>query len=677
MVVGLLAFAPAQAATPSNDAFASAMEVTLPYEASVDVSEATAEFGEPRCSFREYDTYSSVWYRVTATDTRPMAATLFSSQIPTHISVHYGPSMKELRYVGCDARQPGYVSRVGWVPAVGETYYIRIGGHDRSRGVLDLKVINPAPPPNDERQNAMPITYAEPMEFEHLSMENIAAGTTGEPKPSCVSSLSNAYSIWYQLTTPAAVSRDFVFHSITYGSYARVAGWEVQGDGSLVELGCADNLPSRISPKPNTTYLFQVIGFFSYSGPFGIHLHPAVSNDHFSEAMSIDALPFQHSAEAYNATLEPGERPVRCEDYGTESSIWYRYTSTTDAVLRFKGEGGTTSAYPVPVAAYKVTGGGLSELGCAIGTGYSEVRTGETVYFQVSPQYLSATFVTFTVEAVPPSPNDSPQSPTNIPDLGVFNSTANFTTRAARLSQGEPAPSCAETDPGGTAWFSFTPTVPGPITVDVTYAGFDGVLAVHDRSLNEIACNDDAGPSFSALGFDAALGETYLLSISGNARGRGTGSLQLRHGAAPPNDAFANAIRIESLPSTHMVSPGFATTEPNEPRPAPECLTSSATGIHSTVWYRYTPTADMQLTAALAATDINVLVTVFTGTGLSDLTQVACTLNTAVANLRTFRLPATFSAEAGTTYYFQLGRQTRSTAITPVSFTLSGAENTP
>jgi hypothetical protein len=109
--------------------------------------------------------------------------------------------------------------------------------------------------------------------------------------------------------------------------------------------------------------------------------------------------------------------------------------------------------------------------------------------------------------------------------------------------------------------------------------------------------------------------------------------------APPPNDDFANATIISSLPFSATVDNTEATSEVGEPQ-----ICAFAT---QTVWYSFTPSSDIVLQADMAgsstpATNLNVYEQ--TGSGLAGLTFMGCA---------TFGIPVQFTARAGATYYLQ------------------------
>ena len=67
---------------------------------------------------------------------------------------------------------------------------------------------------------------------------------------------------------------------------------------------------------------------------------------------------------------------------------------------------------------------------------------------------------------------------------------------------------------------------------------------------------------------------------------------------SPPNDNFANATVITSLPFSDSVDNTGATTEPDEPQ---YCAYSP-----QTVWYKFTPTANAVVRADMAGSSFGV-----------------------------------------------------------------------
>jgi len=108
---------------------------------------------------------------------------------------------------------------------------------------------------------------------------------------------------------------------------------------------------------------------------------------------------------------------------------------------------------------------------------------------------------------------------------------------------------------------------------------------------------------------------------------------------AAGNDNFADATPINSLPYNTNADTTGATFEVDEPA---NCNVGYPL---KTVWFAYTPSADVSLTARVNYSGFPTLLAVYTGNLLNSLTQISCAY---------YYNNATFQAYAGTTYYFQM-----------------------
>jgi hypothetical protein len=114
--------------------------------------------------------------------------------------------------------------------------------------------------------------------------------------------------------------------------------------------------------------------------------------------------------------------------------------------------------------------------------------------------------------------------------------------------------------------------------------------------------------------------------------------------AIPANDEFANAVAISTLPFTDNLNTTEATAVGD---PANDCLVDG-----HTVWYQFTPSADMRLNANTFGSDYDTGIAVYTGTP-GALTQITC--NDDALPGHTVESNVNFDAAAGTTYYFMVG----------------------
>ncbi len=71
--------------------------------------------------------------------------------------------------------------------------------------------------------------------------------------------------------------------------------------------------------------------------------------------------------------------------------------------------------------------------------------------------------------------------------------------------------------------------------------------------------------------------------------------------------------------------------------------------MDTTVWYKHTPSSSQTLTADTFGSDYDTQLIVWSGTSIGTVTFVGCNDDSGG-----FQSAVTFSANAGTTYYFQI-----------------------
>lgn len=108
----------------------------------------------------------------------------------------------------------------------------------------------------------------------------------------------------------------------------------------------------------------------------------------------------------------------------------------------------------------------------------------------------------------------------------------------------------------------------------------------------------------------------------------------------PSNDDIEDATVVGSLPFTDNTNTAEATTQSGDP----DCV-----GNDHTVWYRFTPTENLNVNANTFGSDYDTSLSVYTGSP-GDLTQIAC--NDDAGSLQS---SVTFEAVAGETYFIMVG----------------------
>jgi PKD repeat protein len=199
-------------------------------------------------------------------------------------------------------------------------------------------------------------------------------------------------------------------------------------------------------------------------------------------------------------------------------------------------------------------------------------------------------------------------------------------------------------EPVGSVWFAFTPPSDMFVEADTIESQYLTLLSAWTGTpgaFNLVACNGDLGEG-ARITFPATAGTTYYFMVTVHPAAGPLRGLQFHvNQLLPPgNDDFGNATPIGALPFSDQVDLTAATTQPSEPSP-------SCVGLQNTAWYAFTPATTQSLSARIIET-FGAGLGVYTGTSLATLTEVTCMQFA-------FAQPVVFRAEAGTTYYFQVG----------------------
>jgi WD40 repeat protein/PKD repeat protein len=283
---------------------------------------------------------------------------------------------------------------------------------------------------------------------------------------------------------------------------------------------------------------------------------------------------------------------------------------------------------------------------------FHSTRDGDEEIFVMNADGSGVTQLTFNVginDAVPVwnrvvlSSNDAFASATLIHTL-PFDAVVDITQ--ASLESGERTPSCSFGSSGRTVWYRFTPAGTESISASID-AAFPHVLAAYTGNsvadLTEVGCSAAFG---SKVTFVATAGTTYYFQVDGLFGFSGPLAFRLEAIPPPPNDDFADAIVIPAVPFAATVDITSATTEAGERKGS---CTIFGGSVGRTAWYAFTPTETGSLAASIVTAPTNPVVTVYSGSSLANLTEVAC--RTGFGSLATFR------ALAGTTYFFQVDFQ--------------------
>lgn len=540
-----------------------------------------------------------------------------------------------------------------------------------------------APPPNDNRANAIVLTGASG----RLVASNVDA--TKEAGEANHAGNAGGKSIWFSIT-PAAnanvridtVGTDFdTTMSLYVGSSSTVAAGNDNLSTSIYGAGHGGYTQSRLNLNltGGTTYLIAVDGWNpgteAPSGPVVLNWHSVVgapANDTFANATELTGLSGGIGGRNGLGTKEPGELNHAGDPGGR--SVWYKWTPSVsgEAVVDVLG-----SSFDTLMAVYTGTDvASLTEVGSAddqsslvyCGRVTFNAVAGTTYYIAVDGWFNTSAGAVSTgsialhyyLSATPPSNNDFSGAITLTGREGTTNgSTLNATKEAGELPHGG--------DTGGrSVWYSWT--APGNGMVNFTTMGilWDTLLSAYTgSSLASLvpvtgAESDDVLNGliqFSRIGFLASSGTVYRIAVDGYSADYGVFNLNWSQAIdAPTNDMFASAMTLEGRSGSATNSNTNASYE--QPEPLVSIIGSSiylSTFGGKSLWYKWTANSSRAVTFDTLGSSIDTTLAVLTGNSLSALTVLTNNDNI-VSNNATLSVQSRLTLSnvvVGTTYYIQ------------------------
>jgi hypothetical protein len=684
-----LAFAANALAVPTNDDFANAQAISLDTAVNAWNFEATKEAGEPDHAGNVGG--HSVWYSWTAPRTEEIGVTLpcqSGSSFELLMGVYTGSAVDSLTPVASSQGLNVYCGpgsepqQVEFEAQAGVEYEIAIDGKNGTVGSFSFEV--QGAPLNDDFADATTIA-AEPPEYTHGSNRR-ATAEPGEPDHAGEPA---DHSVWFDwtpaksgpviITTCEAAGQLDTVLAVYTGSSMNALTPVASNDDALIPgpgIECGPgNSEVRLETVAGTEYKIAVDGAGGTVGGFNLRFRGRPADDSFATPTVLPALRNVGTGQRTNklATAEPGE--PNHAGLPADHSVWFSWTPTESGPARVSvcpfPEGQLESVTEVYTGSTLnaltsvVSSAGEPDLTCGPEGSAARFDATAGVTYMIAVDGKNGSEGNFQLDMEGPTTNDSFAHPQSLgPGTSGWNGGNN---RDATAEPGEP-------DHGGDSvghslWFSWTPTMGGPVTVSACPSGaFDGAptLGVYTGSavnaLTPVAA-DGGGGSFcgaeaSQVEFEAVAGTEYKIAVDATGGGGGLFSLQAQ--GVPLNDNFAAAQVVSPEPLFAGGSTRFATKQAGEPDHAGD------PGGHS-VWFDWTPAkgGPIEIDACPGLMEgpfrsgggIDALLAVYTGESLTGLSEVASARGGPVAESISCDREGNdgasevrFDAVAGTTY---------------------------
>jgi subtilisin family serine protease len=294
-----------------------------------------------------------------------------------------------------------------------------------------------------------------------------------------------------------------------------------------------------------------------------------------------------------------------------------------------------------------------------------------TLKFAVAAPDKKPAELAVTLPLRPPPANDAFAK--RLPLAGP-SATATGNSEGATREAGEPVH--AARDGGASLWWTWTAPASGKAVVTTRGSSFDTLLGIYTGTavdqLARIAQDDDSGGNAtSAAAFNAVAGTAYQIAVDGYRGAAGAVNLSVslspeQPGAAPANDAFANAAPLAGAGLALLASNAGATRETGEGDHA-----GAAGG--ASVWWRWTAPAAGTVTISTDGSSFDTLLAVYTGAKVDALTAVAADDDSGEGP----RSLVTFTAVAGAEYRLAVDGKGGATGLIALRLSLVAPKPAP
>ncbi len=475
-----------------------------------------------------------------------------------------------------------------------------------------------------------------------------ATSEIGEPDPN----FTGGKSVWWTWTAPANGYATLATAGSSFDTMLTIFTGSALSNLTLVafntdtDSGRSPTLVS-FSAVAGTAYQIAVDGYDGTNSTGNISLQLSLGpvqspplNDNFANRISLGNASHLSNVTGSNvgATAEPGE-PFHADTIGLKS-VWWTWTAPFSGALTLNSSGNSTRGGALDTVLGLYTGDSVSNLVLVAANdedsfGYESLVTcnvsaGTTYQIAVDGFEGDEGSIRLRLDLsstpLPIPPNDNFANRITLIGSNIYTNGSNV---GATFETNEPMH--LVTFGGKSVWWTWTAPSSGGVMLTTSNSAVDTILCVYRgtalTNLIFVAGNDNASDTdlTSIAYFNVAGGTTYQIAVDGYDGASGAISLHLELGVADPvpgNDNFANAALITGTNVTVTGSNIGASMELGEP------LHRGYYGGCS-VWWKWTSPGPGYVTIDTSNSVPDTLLAVYTGSSVSNLTELASDDNSA------------------------------------------------
>lgn len=650
---------------PTNDNFANAVLLTPSLDGiwgyNRTTTFATKEAGEPAPTCATGVTHT-VWYKYVPPKNQTLVLYGYSYNAPTAIGIYKGTNLNTLTQMNCQNNNPYpflHITLQG-----GQTYYFQVASTNNAKTIRNYFGTVLIDNSHDSFAGARVLNFETAIHdgvIEHYasldSSNRLGTGIAGDPAPSCASEGMGKTQWW--TFTPSYNGNYWIYSN--GNTPHRALLYRGTNLATLSPIACfSDGYSQKVSLVAGQTYYF-VVGeskYYVMTGELffmGIELDStSINSDNFTTAQSLaHGGDLQHLELGSTGTVHYQDPVPSCATNSLQGTRWYTYIPPRNSNFYFTG---TSSSQNLVMALYSGTSvTSLAQQGC-YREGVNSTDTDRTVLLTTNTRYYllvgyqgSRGNADFYVQTdIAPAP-DAPANATEL--VGFYTEFAGVNYNSTSTTS---EPLCNGNRLQNTVWYKYTPFTNGMLHLVATdhdgQVPFSyGLYSGTPTSLSQINCNDSSGYEVPVTG-----GQTYYIMVGVNgATATGAFRFILSFYDLMSFNNFATPFVMDFTYQNYNYAYGYlfySTVENGEKKGS--CTTGT---LQKSAWVKYTPRVNGVLNNILWAYEDLPNVTVWTGTSLSNLVEVAC-LNTASADANTTASygQQAINLTANTTYYIQL-----------------------
>jgi hypothetical protein len=499
----------------------------------------------------------------------------------------------------------------------GTTYKIAVDYFGETEFKLRLRPL--APPANDDFASAQSVGPGLPISQPGTNLD--ADSEVGEPSfgPGAHAS------VWYQWTPSANVEAKVEVcnsdETLPDPVVAVYTGTQVDDLTQVADshFGFVFDCQLHFTASAGTPYKIAVRSGVG-QGPFPLSiraLNPP-PNDDFADAQTIGpGLPIAQPGTTVDGTAESGEPDHLGPSGGAHVSVWYQWTSSANVEVKINTCG--------PVAVY--TGTEVDDLtpvaGGADSCGFHFSAIAGITYKIAVDGLQEGAFTLDLHELSPPGNDDFADALEVGPGLPVDQQGSNVD---ATSEVGEPVHLPGGGQANASVWFEWTPSADVEAKIKTCDSdpeqfqpGFRVYTGTAVNALTPVVDSSDFGPGCRAE-FSTVAGTTYRIAVDGG--GEGSFTLDVHALNSPANDDFDDAQVLSPALATTVAGTNVDATketgEPNHLGPGPIPFNPKPS-----VWYEWTPSANVEAAVNVCENDNGGFAAVYTGASVNALTRVA------------------------------------------------------